>query len=322
MRTNRHTEFVDTPENLEHLEIGIPPVEVQKSTLLLDKRVVTVSFLVLISFLGFWFSQAQPQIRHDFSVLVDQLVSSPFFWQAVVVGLIAQVIDGALGMAYGISSNTFLIGIGASPAAASGAVHVAEIFTTAFSGVSHIKFGNVDKELFKKIMIPGVIGGVVGVVFLTSIDGKLLKPYVTAYLLIMGIVILRKAFIHRQEKQSHELQHVRKLAVSGGFLDAVGGGGWGPVVTSSLIGQGNNPRKTIGTVNTAEFFVALATGTSFLLLGGIDHWIFVAGLIVGGLFAAPFAAFLTSKLSTRYLLVAVGLLISSLSGFNLYKALF
>ena len=216
----------------------------------------------------------------------------------------------------------FLIGIGASPAAASGAVHVAEIFTTAFSGVSHIKFGNVDKELFKKIMIPGVIGGVVGVVFLTSIDGKLLKPYVTAYLLIMGIVILRKAFIHRQEKQSHELQHVRKLAVSGGFLDAVGGGGWGPVVTSSLIGQGNNPRKTIGTVNTAEFFVALATGTSFLLLGGIDHWIFVAGLIVGGLFAAPFAAFLTSKLSTRYLLVAVGLLISSLSGFNLYKALF
>ncbi|MFM6921807.1 MAG: TSUP family transporter, partial [Polynucleobacter victoriensis] len=120
----------------------------------------------------------------------------------------------------------------------------------------------------------------------------------------------------------HELQHVRKLAVGGGFLDAVGGGGWGPVVTSSLIGQGNNPRKTIGTVNTAEFFVALATGTSFLLLGGIDHWIFVAGLIVGGLFAAPFAAFLTSKLSTRYLLVAVGLLISSLSGFNLYKALF
>ena len=191
-----------------------------------------------------------------------------------------------------------------------------------FSGVSHIKFGNVDKELFKKIAIPGVIGGVVGVVFLTSIDGKLIKPYVTAYLLIMGIVILRKAFIHRQEKQSHELQHVRKLAVGGGFLDAVGGGGWGPVVTSSLIGQGNNPRKTIGTVNTAEFFVALATGTSFLLLGGIDHWIFVAGLIVGGLFAAPFAAFLTSKLSTRYLLVAVGLLISSLSGFNLYKALF
>ncbi|MFM1869701.1 MAG: hypothetical protein RLY99_445, partial [Pseudomonadota bacterium] len=223
MRTNRHTEFADTPENLEHLEIGIPPVEVQKSTLLLDKRLVTVSFLVLISFLGFWFSQAQPQVRQNFAVLIDQFVNSPFFWQAVLVGLVAQIIDGALGMAYGISSNTFLIGIGASPAAASGAVHVAEIFTTAFSGVSHIKFGNVDKDLFKKIVIPGVIGGVVGVVFLTSIDGKLIKPYVTAYLLIMGIVILRKAFIHRQEKQSHELQHVRKLAVGGGFLDAVGG---------------------------------------------------------------------------------------------------
>ena len=248
-------------------------------------------------------------------------MTSEYFWLAVGVGLAAQIVDGALGMAYGITSNSFLLGIGASPAAASGAVHVAEIFTTAISGVSHIKFGNVDKELFKKIVIPGVLGGVAGVIFLTSINGKLLKPFVTAYLLIMGVIILRKAFKVVKEKPTEDLQHVRKLAVSGGFLDAVGGGGWGPVVTSSLIGQGNNPRKTIGTVNTAEFFVALATGTSFLLLGGIDHWVLVAGLIFGGLFAAPFAAYLTSKLSVKALLVSVGLLISSLSAFNLYKTL-
>ena len=321
MRTNRHTQISDTPENQEHLAIGIPPVEKHPAAFLLDRRLLLISFLLLMSFLGYWLTQADHQVRQSLATTLASVLTSEYFWLAVGVGLAAQIVDGALGMAYGVTSNTFLLGIGASPAAASGAVHVAEIFTTAFSGVSHIRFGNVDKELFKKIVIPGVLGGVVGVIFLTSIDGKLLKPYVTAYLLIMGVIILRKAFIVRQEKSSQELKHVRKLAVSGGFLDAVGGGGWGPVVTSSLIGQGNNPRKTIGTVNTAEFFVALATGATFLLLGGVDHWVLVAGLVVGGLFAAPFAAYLTSRLSVRQLLIAVGLLIATLSAYNLYKIL-
>lgn len=321
MRTNRHTQISDTPENQEHLAIGIPPVEKHPAAFLLDRRLLLISFLLLMSFLGYWLAQADHQLRQSLATTLASVLTSEYFWLAVGVGLAAQIVDGALGMAYGVTSNTFLLGIGASPAAASGAVHVAEIFTTAFSGVSHIRFGNVDKELFKKIVIPGVLGGVVGVIFLTSIDGKLLKPYVTAYLLIMGVIILRKAFIVRQEKKSQELKHVRKLAVSGGFLDAVGGGGWGPVVTSSLIGQGNNPRKTIGTVNTAEFFVALATGTTFLLLGGVDHWVLVAGLVIGGLFAAPFAAYLTSRLSVRQLLISVGLLIATLSAYNLYKIL-
>ena len=321
MRTNRHTQISDTPENQEHLAIGIPPVEKHPAAFLLDRRLLLISFLLLMSFLGYWLAQADHQLRQSLATTLASVLTSEYFWLAVGVGLAAQIVDGALGMAYGVTSNTFLLGIGASPAAASGAVHVAEIFTTAFSGVSHIRFGNVDKELFKKIVIPGVLGGVVGVVLLTSIDGKLLKPYVTAYLLIMGVIILRKAFIVRQEKKSQELKHVRKLAVSGGFLDAVGGGGWGPVVTSSLIGQGNNPRKTIGTVNTAEFFVALATGTTFLLIGGVDHWVLVAGLVIGGLFAAPFAAYLTSRLSVRQLLISVGLLIATLSAYNLYKIL-
>lgn len=321
MRTNRHTEISDTPENQEHLAIGLPPIEKGGALFTIDRRFVLFGFLVAMSLLGYWFSQADHHVRHSLATSLAALLTSEYFWLAVGVGLAAQIVDGALGMAYGITSNSFLLGIGASPVAASGAVHVAEIFTTAFSGVSHIRFGNVDKELFKKIVIPGVLGGVIGVIFLTSIDGKLLKPFITAYLLVMGIIILRKAFKTRQEKASHELKHVRKLAVSGGFLDAVGGGGWGPVVTSSLIGQGNNPRKTIGTVNTAEFFVALATGTSFLLLGGVDHWVLVAGLVFGGLFAAPFAAYLTSRLSVRFLLVSVGLLISTLSAFNLYKIL-
>ena len=321
MRTNNDSDIPDTSENKEHIAIGLPPVEVERTLFILDRRFLLLIFLVATSMLGYWFSEVDHQTLNNITSASLSLFTSEYFWLAVGIGLAAQIIDGALGMAYGVTSNSFLLGIGASPAAASGAVHVAEIFTTAFSGISHIRFKNVDKELFKKIVIPGVLGGVVGVIFLTSIDGKLIKPFVAAYLLIMGIIILRKAFKIRKEKSSHELKHVRKLAVSGGFLDAVGGGGWGPIVTSSLIGQGNNPRKTIGTVNTAEFFVALATGTSFLLLGGTDHWVLIAGLALGGLFAAPFAAYLTSRFPVRFLLISVGLLIYALSVFNLYKIL-
>jgi uncharacterized membrane protein YfcA len=321
MRTNNDSDIPDTSENKEHIAIGLPPVEVERTLFILDRRFLLLIFLVATSLLGYWFSEVDHQTLNNITSASVSLFTSEYFWLAVGIGLAAQIIDGALGMAYGVTSNSFLLGIGASPVAASGAVHVAEIFTTAFSGISHIRFKNVDKELFKKIVIPGVLGGVVGVIFLTSIDGKLIKPFVAAYLLIMGIIILRKAFKIRKEKSSHELKHVRKLAVSGGFLDAVGGGGWGPIVTSSLIGQGNNPRKTIGTVNTAEFFVALATGTSFLLLGETDHWVLIAGLAFGGLFAAPFAAYLTSRFPVRFLLISVGGLISALSIFNLYKIL-
>ena len=244
---------------------------------------------------------------------LTKLIESEYFWLAVGIGLIAQTIDGALGMAYGVTSNSFLLSIGAPPAAASGAVHVAEIFTTAASGVSHIRFKNVDKNLLKRIVFPGVIGGILGVLLITSVDGQLLKPIVASYLLLMGIIILAKAYRPVKEKSPDDLKHLNKLALGGGFMDAVGGGGWGPIVTSSLIGQGNNPRKTIGTVNTAEFFVALATGISFIFLGAIEHWALVIGLITGGLFAAPFAAFLTSRFNTRALMTIVGLLISTLS---------
>jgi uncharacterized membrane protein YfcA len=321
MRTNNDSDIPETTENQEHIAIGLPPVEKERTLFILDRRFLFLIFLVTLSIIGYWFSEVDRELEHNINSIFVRLFTSEYFWLAVGIGLAAQIIDGALGMAYGVTSNSFLLGIGVTPAAASGAVHIAEIFTTAFSGISHIRFKNVDKQLFKKIVIPGVLGGVVGVIFLTSIDGKLIKPFVAAYLLVMGIIILRKAFKIRKEKASHELKHVRKLAVSGGFLDAVGGGGWGPIVTSSLIGQGNNPRKTIGTVNTAEFFVALATGTSFLLLGGIDHWVLIAGLAFGGLFAAPFAAYLTSRFPVRFLLISVGLLISGLSIFNLYKIL-
>lgn len=242
------------------------------------------------------------------------------FWTAAAVGLAAQIVDGALGMAYGVTSTTFLLSTGVPPAAASASVHIAEIFTTGFSGLSHWKLGNVNKALFKRLVIPGVIGAVVGAYIVTSIDGNTLKPWISGYLLLIGLYILSKVW-GQLRVNTDPPKYVAPLALTGGFVDAVGGGGWGPVVTTSLLGSGQDPRTTIGSVNAAEFFLAIAGGISFAILGGFTHWTVIAGLVFGGLFAAPFAALLTKHAPAKLLLVIVGVLISSLSAYNLAKVL-
>jgi hypothetical protein len=252
---------------------------------------------------------------------VAEVLTSRAFWSAAAVGFLAQAVDGALGMAYGVTATTFLLSSGASPAMASASVHIAEIFTTGFSGISHLKFGNVNRQLFFRLLIPGILGAVIGTVVVTQIDGKALRPYVTAYLLLMGLYILSKVFRQLRARTS-EPRHVGKLAVFGGFVDAAGGGGWGPVVTSTLVGAGRDPRTTIGSVNFAEFFVTVATAASFSLLIGPGAWQLVAGLVLGGLCAAPFAALLCKRLHARALLLMVGALITALSGWNLYHSLF
>jgi uncharacterized membrane protein YfcA len=330
--------FDDSPTNREHAQLGLPPVANDTPAPLplpVGGRAATspaassaaawrlwaLGFLLLGASALFIAQHGGAQSSLSGLGWLRTLVSTPEFWLAVGVGFAAQAIDGALGMAYGISSTTFLIGMGASPAAASGAVHVAEVFTTGFSGAAHLRFGNVDRRLFYRLALPGVAGGVAGAYFLTHIDGQLLKPFIATYLLIMGLHILRKAWRHASGSRRGEIRHVGALAVTGGFADAVGGGGWGPIVTSTLLGRGLDPRRAIGTVNTAEFFIALATGGAFLLFGTLEHWALIAGLALGGLFAAPMAAWLTRKLPARHLLWLVGALISSLSLFNLVVAL-
>jgi uncharacterized protein len=251
---------------------------------------------------------------------VASTLETSTFWTAVFVGLLAQTVDGALGMAYGVTASTFLLGTGASPAVASASVHIAEIFTTGVSGIAHARFGNVNRKLFLRLLVPGTLGALLGVGVVTQIDGRALKPYVAAYLLLMGIYILSKAF-RRLRPNPEEPRHVGKLAVFGGFVDAVGGGGWGPVVTSTLVGSGQDPRTTIGSVSFAEFFLTFATAAGFTLLAVEGTWPVVAGLVVGGIFAAPFAALLCRHLSTRVLLISVGTLITLLSIWNVYKAL-
>jgi uncharacterized membrane protein YfcA len=242
----------------------------------------------------------------------------------ILVGFAAQMIDGALGMAYGVSSNTFLLSVGVPPAIASASVHVAETFTTAVSGISHWKLGNVDKELFKKLIIPGVLGAVVGAYLLAEvIDGNVIKPFISAYLLIMGTVILVKAIRgnHSEEKVT---SHISILGAIGGFFDAIGGGGWGPIVTTTLVARGNSTRSTIGSVNSSEFFITFSQSVVFvaaLFSDLVANWAVIVGLLVGGMIAAPFAAIVTKKLPVRWLMGMVGVLIILLSIRTIYQVL-
>lgn len=235
----------------------------------------------------------------------------------VGVGFAAQMVDGALGMAYGISASTFLLSTGVSPAAASAGVHVAEVFTTGASAVSHFSLRNVNRKLFKAMVMPGILGAVAGAYILSTIDGEVVKPYVAIYLLIMGAVVIRKAFGKTIEKKP--IKKVGLLALAGGFLDSIGGGGWGPVVTSTLLSRGRDPKYTIGTVNTTEFFVAFASAGIFTLFMGLQNVQVIAGLVVGGIVAAPFGALIVGKIKPRILMIMVGILIILLSLRTLIK---
>jgi len=241
----------------------------------------------------------------------------------VLVGFIAQAIDGALGMAYGVSSNTFLLSIGIPPAAASASVHMAEVVTTGVSGFSHWQLGNIDWKLVKRLVIPGMIGGITGAYVLTSIDGNIIKPFISAYLLIMGIVILIKAFNHKERKGAGDYTaRVSALGLVGGFFDSIGGGGWGPVVTTTLMARGKNPRITIGSVNFSEFFITLAESVTFILtLNFSQYWQIILGLLVGGAIAAPLAARMAKNLPVKTLMIMVGTLIILLSIRTIYLAL-
>jgi len=240
----------------------------------------------------------------------------------IAVGFLAQIIDGAMGMAYGVSSNTFLLSLGIPPAAASASVHMAEVITTGVSGFSHWRLGNIDWKLVRRLLIPGVIGGVLGAYLLTSIDGNAIKPFISAYLLIMGFVILIKAFKRTSNPREHGLQ-VSLLGLAGGFFDSIGGGGWGPLVTTTMVARGNNPRFTIGSVNFSEFFVTFAESVTFVLtLSFFSYWQIILGLLIGGVIAAPLAAVMARRLPVKALMVLVGLLIILLSIRTIYLAIF
>lgn len=232
-------------------------------------------------------------------------------WFYILVGFIAQIVDGALGMAYGLTASSFLLAFGASPATASATVHAAEVFTTGFSGISHHYFGNVDKKLFFRLLIPGVIGAALGAFILASLPGDKLTPFVSAYLLIIGIIILVKAF--REFPPVAVTEYLTPLGFLGALIDALGGGGWGPVVASTLLARGSHVRMTVGTVNAVEFFVTLTASIVFILTLGLSNWKIIAGLAIGGAIAAPIGAYAVKKIPLKPMMFFVGILVIVLS---------
>ncbi|WP_276497360.1 TSUP family transporter [Pontibacter litorisediminis] len=227
----------------------------------------------------------------------------------ILAGFVAQLIDGALGMAYGVSATTFLLSFGVSPVAASASVHASEIFTSGVSGWMHLKFRNVNSKLFKSIVLPGVLGAILGAYLLFTFEEYLyiIKPVVAAYTLVLGILILRKVL--RKKVKKKPVKKLGFLATAGGFLDAIGGGGWGPIVSSTLIAKGRNPMYTIGSVNLAEFFVSIASSATFVAFAGISHWQVILGLILGGSISAPIGAMLARRLPVKTMMIIVGIVV-------------
>lgn len=238
-------------------------------------------------------------------------------WYYILIGFIAQIVDGALGMAYGLTATSFLLGFGTTPATASATVHAAEVFTTGFSGISHHYFGNVDKKLFFRLLIPGVIGAALGAFILASLPGERLTPFVAGYLVILGVVILVKAF--REFPPVVVTEYVTPLGFVGALIDALGGGGWGPIVSSTLLARGSHVRMTVGTVNAVEFFVTLTASIVFIITLGLTNWKIIAGLAIGGALAAPIGAYAVKRIPLRPMLFFVGVLVIAMSVRTLFR---
>lgn len=237
----------------------------------------------------------------------------------VLIGFAAQLVDGALGMAYGVIASSLLLGSGVPPALASATVHAAECVTTGISAASHRAFGNIDREQFRRLLVPGMLGAALGAYLLSMLPGDALKPWIAAYLMLMGVVIVAKAF--REFPSRRVTSHLAPLGFFGALVDAIGGGGWGPIVASNLLARGNGFRLTVGTVNAVEFFVTLTASVVFLLTLGMVNWTLVAGLALGGALAAPLGAYMVSRVRPKPFQVAVGLLVILLSLRTLWQSI-
>lgn len=302
-------DFTEKVRQLNHIT-SVLLKDGQQKAKISKKRIwaysITTPVLIIVGYL--LCAYLPPDILGGYIASLSQNLDSTFFL-FILAGFTAQMIDGALGMAYGVTATTFLLSAGVPPAASSASVHASEVFTSGVSGLMHLKFGNVNTKLFKTLLIPGVLGAILGAYILSSFEdyNYIIKPLVSAYTLFLGIVIISKAL--KKDKIREKIKRIFPLALIGGFLDSIGGGGWGPIVSSTLIARGRNARYTIGSVNLTEFFVSLASSITFFTVIGLTHWTIIAGLILGGVIAAPIAAYLANKIPTKTIMILVGLVV-------------
>ena len=297
-------------------ELKINSVDVRSDTSIKEKLWVIIPIVLLVGLLSTLIYNHYADFSWNGFVSGFNQEFLIFFF----IGVFAQLVDGTLGMGYGATSTSFLLAYGVPPVVSSTGVHVAEMFTTGASAISHHRFGNINKKLVKHLLIPGVLGSITGAYLLSDvINGDFIKPFIAVYMIILAVIIIKKALKKTIIKKKTKKLSI--LAAFGGFMDSVGGGGWGPIVTSTLLGRGRNPRYTIGSVNAAEFAISFASGITFMLFGGIHGWQVIIGLILGGVIAAPLGAYLVNKIKRKPMMIAVGILIILLSLKTLSKLL-
>lgn len=302
--------FSDKVNQLNEITSILAKEGIKEKPAISKKRIWIYSFsipaLIILGYLFCYF--LPPETIGGYSIKIAETIDSSILLY-ILAGFTAQMIDGALGMAYGVTATSFLLSFGISPASSSASVHASEVFTSGVSGLMHLKFGNVNTKLFKKLLIPGVLGAILGAYVLSSLEefNYIIKPIVSSYTLILGLIIIFKAL--KKDSIRQKIKRIFPLAAVGGFLDSIGGGGWGPIVSSTLIAKGRNPRYTIGSVNLAEFFITLASSLTFITLIGLQHWAIIIGLILGGVIAAPIAAYLSNKVPTKALMILVGIVV-------------
>lgn len=238
------------------------------------------------------------------------------FLTYVLIGFLAQIVDGALGMAFGVLATTSLLAVGVAPATASAMTHITECFTTAASGLSHIYHRNVDWRLVARLAPAGMVGGAIGAYTLSNIDGKAIAPFISAYLIVVGFYILYKALRPTWPRDVRDWI-VPYVGAAGGMLDAMGGGGWGPIVTSTLLGRGHELKKVIGSTNFTEFAVTTVISATFIVALGWSELSSAVGLIIGGVMAAPFGALLVKRLPVKPLMIGVSVIIISTAAIRL-----
>jgi len=317
--TNKNMQPQEEPiaEKLQEKLIDQINEENQKSPIIRYLIIGLGTFLVTAFGISYFVSINNPG-TYNAGIVVLQNIFNQNLLIYLFIGFFAQMIDGALGMAYGATSSSLLGSFGVPPASVSAAVHISEVFTTGASGLSHLHFKNVNKKLFFYLVIPGAIGSAIGAFLLANYFNKdLIKPFIYAYTLVLGAFVLSKAF---KKVKKTKTKNLIPLATTGGFLDAVCGGGWGPIVTSTLLSRGRSVSYTVGSVNLAEFFVAFASGAILAFFEGVDSWQVIVGLIIGGVFAAPFAAVLVNKIKRKPIMIMVGCLIIIVSIYNLQKS--
>ncbi|MGZ3872559.1 MAG: TSUP family transporter [Mucilaginibacter sp.] len=282
-----------------------PKVVVKRNFIWLIWSAIILSILIAVTAL--WFNEP------GFRAYAQNI--QPVFYYFLGAGFVFALIDGAIGMSYGVTSTTFSLSMGIPPASASMGVHLSEIMSNGIAGWMHYRMGNINWKLFKMLLIPGIVGAVTGAYLLSSLEhySQYTKPFVSLYTLILGCVILSKAFNTRVKKSSEKIKKIPLLGLGGGFIDAVGGGGWGSIVLSTLIAGGRHPRFSLGTVKLSRFFIALMSSITFITMLNSNHWEAVAGLVIGSAIASPIAAKISNRISAKAIMIAVAVIVILIS---------